>query len=381
MGIRKVLFFYNNFYPAWKAGGPVQSLTNLAYALSGKIDISVICSGYELNEADCKLEGISLGNWNRIIGTKTYYLDNNELNFRTIRRLVAESGADIIYINGLYSVPFVVYPLLAWKIYYSKQKNLILSPRGMLQQGALKVRPLKKKLFLSALKILGLHKNIQWHATDGQEAEDIQTHFGTNTNVFTVSNIPKKPLDAIRYLEKKVDGLHLIYLSLIVAKKNLHRALQWIKELELPITFDIYGPIKDKKYWDLCLGLIEDMPAQIRVNYKGDVLPDNVQNTFLDYHALLLPTKGENFGHAIYECLSVGRPVIISDATPWKNLEERNAGFDMPTNNPEKYKEAITTLYRMNQAEFDKLCAGAYKVAAEYWNCNDFESGYLKLFN
>jgi glycosyltransferase involved in cell wall biosynthesis len=380
MAVRKVLFFYNNFYPAWKAGGPVQSLTNLVHTLSAKIDISVICSGYELNETKNKLEEVNLSNWVDAIGAKVYYLDNDEINFATIKRLIAESGADIIYLNGLYSIPFVIYPLLAWKIHHSKQKKLILSPRGMLQQGALKVKPLKKKLFLTGLKILGLDKNIHWHATDTQEADDIKKHFDT-ASISIVSNIPKRPLDIIKPIEKATSSLRLVYLSLVVAKKNLHLALQWIKELNLPLVFEIYGPVKDKKYWQDCLRLIEDMPAQICVNYKGDVLPHDVQNTFLNYHALLLPTKGENFGHAIYECLSVGRPVLISDTTPWKYLEKRNAGFDISVDMPEQYKETITSLYKMNQTEYNKLCMGALRLATDYWKSNDFESGYLKMFN
>ena len=43
----------------------------------------------------------------------------------------------------------------------------------------------------------------------------------------------------------------------------------------------------------------------------------------------LLPTGGENFGHAIFEALSCGVPVLISDQTPWRGLEAiaRRLGF------------------------------------------------------
>ena len=36
---------------------------------------------------------------------------------------------------------------------------------------------------------------------------------------------------------------------------------------------------------------------------------------------LILPTKGENFGHVIAESLSASLPVIISQNTPWRNLQ------------------------------------------------------------
>ncbi len=381
MDKKKILFFYNNFYPAWKAGGPVQSLTNLAYALSGKISISVICSGYELDEMKSQLSEIKLSHWNNIIGTQTYYLNKNEHTFKKIKMLISESSADTIYLNGLFSLPFVVYPLLVWKIYFTKQKKLILSPRGMLQEGALKVKPFKKTLFVNGLKLLGLFQNISWHATDIQEAEDIRRHFGNNSCISIAPNIPKRPIDILKPIEKKAAGLRLVYLSLIVAKKNLHLALQLIKDLGLPLTFDIYGPVKDKKYWNDCLVLIESMPSDISVKYMGDVKPALVQGVFSNYHALFLPTNGENFGHAIYECLSVGRPVIISDTTPWRDLEKQHAGFDIAVNNRRNYKEAITSLYNMDHSRYEKLCECAYNLASEYWNNNDFESAYMKMFN
>ena len=43
----------------------------------------------------------------------------------------------------------------------------------------------------------------------------------------------------------------------------------------------------------------------------------------------VLPTKTENFGHAIYESMACGLPVLISDKTPWHNLEKNKAGFDL----------------------------------------------------
>ena len=42
---------------------------------------------------------------------------------------------------------------------------------------------------------------------------------------------------------------------------------------------------------------------------------------------MFLPSKGENFGHIIMESLAASTPVIISDLTPWKDLENARAMF------------------------------------------------------
>ncbi|MDQ3846997.1 MAG: glycosyltransferase [Bacteroidota bacterium] len=377
---KTILIICNYFYPAWKAGGPIESLKNLVNALNENLSIFLVCSIYDLHE-NKPLTGVKAGEWNMVNHAQVRYLQFDEIKYSIIKKLIIERNADAIYTNGLFSMPFVIYPLLIWKIWCNKKSRFILSPRGMLQKGALKSKTLKKRLFICALKLFQLHKNVEWHATDEQECIDIRNHFGKNSRVFIVPNIPKKPCPAPRTITKKPGELKLIYLSLVAEKKNLHLSLKWLKELNTKIVYDIYGPIKDKAYWNICKQLIEDMPEIIKVSYKGQVFPDKVQDKFSEYHSLLLPTKGENFGHAIYECLSVGRPVIISTETPWKNLEVKKAGYDIDLRDEEKFKTAIKTLYAMDENEFRTWSENAHTIAGNYWRENNFKSGYLQLFS
>src|SRR5205085_10854598 len=97
-----------------------------------------------------------------------------------------------------------------------------------------------------------------------------------------------------------------------------------------------------------------------------------VQAVLADYHALILPTSGENFGHAIYECLSVGRPAIISDKTPWSDIQAKKAGFVFSLDNEEDVKMIIQKLYEMEQAEYDVYCANAISVAESFWDYDVF---------
>jgi glycosyltransferase involved in cell wall biosynthesis len=122
------------------------------------------------------------------------------------------------------------------------------------------------------------------------------------------------------------------------------------------------------------------LPAGIHIEYKGEVMPNKVQHLFAEYHAMLFPTKGENFGHAIYECLSVGRPVIVSTETPWKELEKKCGGYDISLNNEDQFKKAIQTFLQMDQTEFEIRINGAHAIAIDYWRSNDVSSAYLQLF-
>jgi len=375
---KRAVFFYDSFYPAYKAGGPVQSLTNLCNTLAADLDIYVLCSAYE-NDG-LPLQNIELNKWNHALGVQVYYMTRQQLNGKFIKNILTAIEPDIFFINGVFSVKLSILPLFLWHRFFSKRAKLILSPRGMLQQGALKIKPAKKKLFLVAFKMLRLHRGIRWHATDVQEANDIKHLFGNNAEVSITPNIPKIPYSAVAVINKKSNELKLVFLSVITEKKNLLPAIQYLKELDLPVSFDIYGPIKENEYWEKCAKEIASLPAHIVVAYKGDVEPAKVQQTFAAYHALLLPTKGENFGHAIYECLSVGRPVVISNKTPWSGLQQKRAGFDVEVQDAKTFKDSIELLYHMDGAAYQEWCSGALAQATAFYQQHNFRSEYLQLF-
>ena len=51
-----------------------------------------------------------------------------------------------------------------------------------------------------------------------------------------------------------------------------------------------------------------------------------VIETFSKYDVFLFPTKGENYGHVIFEALAGGCIPIISDQTPWNDIEQAGCG-------------------------------------------------------
>ncbi len=201
--------------------------------------------------------------------------------------------------------------------------------------------------------------------------------FGVNNRVGIALNIPKKPLDQITYLEKQQGTLNLIYLSLIAEKKNLLFLLQLIKS-SVNIRLDIYGPVKDNYYFSECKKLLEDMPDKAR--YLGGVEPLKVQDTFSKYHASVILTKGENFGHALYESLSAGRPIITSNFTPWNMLEEKKSGWNLDISDVSKCLTMLHKISALPYSEFTKFYRGAYDEACYYYKKSNNLADYKKLF-
>jgi len=356
--LKRILIFYSHFSPAFKAGGPVQSLVNLVNALHEDFEFYVFCGAYEMGDRNV-LSGIKPDTWNSYSHNVQVYYATNSIAAK-ISSAIERIDPDFIYVNGIFLLFYNTLPLWRTKTHH---KKIVVAPRGMLQAGALAIKPLKKKLFLLLLKTTCLLKNVIWHATDDQEAKDIKKIIDANAFVRIASNIPKAIPNSIVSKEKVRGKMKLVYLSLITEKKNIHVVLQALLLLKTSIEFDIYGPIKDDAYWMKCEGMIK---GQIHdINYRGPINPNGVQETLSKYHAFILPTKGENFGHAIYESLSVGTPVLITPFTPWGRLQDFNAG---------KFID-------FNDQEYSIYSKGAFGRATDYFSKNDFKTQYQNLFS
>jgi hypothetical protein len=377
----EVLFFYDYFYPGYKAGGPIQSLTNLALSLQSIYMVSVVTSTRDLHSSE-PYNDVTLNSWNEVVlpgspnPINVYYADTN-LDKNAYRRIFKEAKPAVVYFNNIYSGLFFRLPLQVLKSLGITPK-VVICPRGMLQNGALSVKPLRKKLYLSYLRYSGMLKNAFWHATNHEEFDDINNHFPINRGVVIAPNIPKVPYTIISCLEKKAGGLRLVYLSLITEKKNLLLLLHVIEASE-SVSLDIYGPITDTVYWQQCEGLINQMPDKVK--YKGDVQPVDVQQVLSQYDALILLTKGENFGHALYESLSIGRPIITSHFTPWIELEAKNGGWNVGINKVAECTLLLDKLKALDSDAWKNHCIGALKLAKDYFEGLNTVENYKELFS
>ncbi|WP_301357602.1 glycosyltransferase, partial [Enterococcus spodopteracolus] len=85
--------------------------------------------------------------------------------------------------------------------------------------------------------------------------------------------------------------------------------------------------------------------------YKGNVRHEMVGAIFSQYDAFLFPTKSENYGHVISESLLNDCPVIISDKTPWNDIENGEEGYVCSLDNVEEFRRAIKELYYKDEKE------------------------------
>jgi glycosyltransferase involved in cell wall biosynthesis len=259
--------------------------------------------------------------------------------------------------------------------------KIILAPRGMLTDSALAIKKCKKKLLILAFSKSAISRKIVFHATNKQEITDIKKAIGDRVNVFfapNVSNIAEPLIEK----EKHAGQLNCIYLSRIHPIKNLQFALEVFKELgDLHnIRFDIFGPVEDEQYYTKCFELARRLEKNIEVNFMGSLDHARLAGTFKDYHLFFLPTKGENFGHAIFEALASGCPVLISDQTPWKDLESNNAGWSISLNDPDEFRKRVKEMYLLDNFSMNEKSRAAFSYAKNYVSLADLKNSYARLF-
>lgn len=369
------------FLPGYKAGGPIRSCANIIAHLKNDFNFSVITADCDANE-NTPYQGIKSNAWNmRHEGTNVFYFSKAFSTYKNLKALLLNGGFQVWYMNSLFSVFYTLFPLIIAR-FNNVNAKLIVAPRGMLGDGALQIKPFKKKIFLLVSNMLGLYKNVVWHASTQLEKEEIQKHFGSNAIVEVALNL-SAPSEIIFKERTKQEGkLKLVFFSRISIKKNLHLIFEFLKNINsaYKVDFDIYGLKEEESYWQQCENGIRQLPINITANYKGAIDNQQLKEALSQYHFSILPTMHENYGHSIVESWAAGCPVIISENTPWRNLEKEKCGWDILLNNSNKFTDALNTAASMNQQAFNEWSTACVEKAKQVMQNNEAVEANRKLF-
>jgi glycosyltransferase involved in cell wall biosynthesis len=357
------------FEPASLAGGPVRSISNMIRELSGKFRFDVFCGAKDVDGRP--LEIAATDQWlDYGKDCEVFYSLNKPVVHFKKSLSTRENGC--IYIVGIFSWRFTLMPL-----FFNSGKRVIISPRGMLHPPALAQKPFKKKVYLFLLKPFLKWKKVSFHATDAAEAEYIRRYAGADSKLFIVPNFPE--IFDLMPVRKEMGKLNLVTIALIGPMKNHLLVLKALRQCKGVIDYVICGPVYVKDYWRQCEELIGELPSNIKVRYAGVVPSDQVKNILKSAHVFICPSKSENYGHAIIEALSAGKPVITSHNTPWQRLEENKAGINSETNK-DALAHAIDYFAGMDDTAYSEWIKGAGDYARRQVDADSIRKEYEKMF-
>lgn len=323
----RILAVVEWYPPAFKAGGPIRSVHNLVHLLKTHTShhLEVVCGHRDLGESE-PLKGVLIDTPHDVNGlTVTYRSEVSLAWWREKLRGTDDAPApDILYLNSLFSVPFALRPLRAAR---ELGIRVVLAPRGMLGAGSLAIKPLKKRAFLTVARWAGWFRDVRWHASTERESADIAKAFPAQ-DIAIAQNAPSP-----RGVEKPFPTGHemrWVCLGRIHPIKNLHFALEALREVDFEdkaLTVELVGPAEDERYLEHLLSFSK---PGLNVVHRGALPPNQLGMVWAEAHALLMPSTHENYGHAVVEAWSHGRPVFLSDQTPWQNLASEKLGWSLP---------------------------------------------------
>jgi glycosyltransferase involved in cell wall biosynthesis len=332
--IMRVLAFNRHYLPGFKAGGPIRSLSNMADVLGDEIEFFIGTTDRDLGDTE-PYSKTDTNAWVQMGKAKVRYFARRSISIRAIRALIDEVRPDCIYLNSFFDPIFSLRVLVARRVGLVPRIPLLIAPRGEFSVGALALKSLRKLAYLKVTLLSGLTQDVTWHASTAIEAGDISRNVSDGSSPIAIAPDlgtapPENAASAWRPRESG-SPLRLCFLSRISRKKNLAGALRAVGLAEARILFDIYGPKEDETYWAECETIIDDLPPHVTVAYRGEVAHRDIASILVRYDLFLFPTFGENYGHVIFEALSVGLPVLTSDQTPWNDLRSVGAGWAIAT--------------------------------------------------
>ena len=379
----KVLIMAGYYLPGVKAGGPIRSIKNLVDNLIIEHDFYVTALDRDLSDT-IAYSSINIDKWDRLEGAneKIYYRGKDILSYFRLIKNIRKENFNVIYLNSFFSFQDTLLTLILIKLGLLKTNKTILAPRGQFSSGALNIKETKKKLYLKLFKILDLNNLVTWHSTSEQENKDIKRYFH-NVQVVTISNLSKDNIDSIelnKNIIKKKGTLKLVYIGRIHPIKNIKVIFESLVGLSGKIEFNLYGPIEDNLYWEKCLQVSEKLGSDVIVIYHGVLENKFVRNMLRENHVFISISHGENFGHSIVEALKTFTPAIISDRTPWNQLVDFKAGFNVEVDDVVSLIDSINQYIFMGQEEFDESCKGAKQYIDARLSTKKEIEKYIQLF-
>jgi glycosyltransferase involved in cell wall biosynthesis len=377
--LKKILILVDWFAPGYKAGGPIQSCVNICAALNRDYQIYVLTTDTDHGESQ-PYPGITPGEWKTdpSLNVAVCYLEKKTISAKKIKEQLLLINADTIYLNHLFSPLFVVYPL--WlRLSGAITNRVVVCPRGALYESALNVKRYKKTPLLFVYKQMNIQKKVTFHATNLREQKAIESYF-PGSEVIEADNLPNTKQPVFRFIKKEPGSINCIFIARIVPIKNLLFLLRALQNANSKVSLTVVGPVENESYWQQCQDIISRLPVNITVNYIGPRPNSELNSLIQQHHLFISPTTGENFGHGIFESFLAGRPVLISDQTPWLQLEKEQAGWDLPLQNTSAFTVVLDKVGNYNQEQFDVYAKGAWDYAAFYITNKISREQYFKLF-
>lgn len=428
----KLLHISPSYYPAFRFGGPIQSVHLLNKALVKKgVKVDVLTTNAGLAQEQRKkikdkskeilrtssldspdrsgqaasrrdrqgdtngwVDPSSLNNADKAetSGLRVKYLDfvgYEHYNFSL--QMVKEiwkviDDYDLVHITAVWNFPVLAGVLIS----IIKKKPYIISPRGTIYKETIELKSTSiKKIYFNLFAKQYINKASAIHFTTKDEQEKVTKYLGITAPSFVIPNgvdISSIALSAeskARIIDKK----YILILGRIDKKKGFDilipvfaNIIKKFNDLILVIAGD-----RETPYTHAVKQMIEDMSQQTGLNisnniiFTGQVTGDNKWALYKNALMFVLPSYSENFGMSVVEAMACGCPVVISDKVGiYKEVEDNNAGVIVNTT-AESVEEGILKLLNDEKLR-ETISHNGKAMVEEYYDIDKVADEMIEVY-
>lgn len=366
------IFTVVDFYlPGYRAGGPLRTIVNMVENLGDEFEFLIFTRDRDLG-VSVPYNNVRIDQWNEVGKAKVYYASPSMFSVTGFKKILNARPHDILYLNSFFSTHSTGVLLLLRRLGLIKTRPVVIAPRGEFSPGALCLKAAKKRIYIMVAQFLCMYHGLIWQASSECEAQDIRNVMGSIAryilvapDLLSAAPVVGKVDSGIEKDKDRGNRLHLVFISRISPMKNLDYLLTILQKVSAPLDLSIYGPLEVPEYWAACERLIGEMPANIMVQYRRELTPEEVPKVFAEHDVFFFPTRGENFGHVIYESLAAGTCVVLSDQTPWK-ADKNGAVEVIPLDDADAWTASLEQWAARSQEDLTKCREVALTYARDY---------------
>jgi glycosyltransferase involved in cell wall biosynthesis len=334
----RICLVSSSFYPATFYGGPISATWDLSKKLAEKgIEVYVSTTNangskkldFECNKYLKKEENVFVKYYNEQI--------TNKFSLSFIFGIWSDiEKSDIVYIQYLFH--YTVLFSLLFSVF--QKKKVVLCPRGSLSLWGLSYKYKWIKMIWLSVFVSPFVKNVIWQACSYLEFNDIKNIFNEskiveiNDGIDFASFQDSEKISKLELINRFSNQDFQIVSDVFFSMGRLHL----IKGFDVLIdAFNLFLE-KDKHAKLIIAGGDDGVGGQLKSQIEklnlsssvfliGDVNFENKKMLLNNCDYFALASEFESFGIVIAEALSCGKPVVVSNKTPWKDIQINNCGI------------------------------------------------------
>jgi len=305
-----------------------------------------------------------------------------------VRELSSQvTSFDLLHMHGTWNHP--VYSGI--KIASKAGMPCLLTPHGTFQPWSFAKKRLKKKLYLTLLGRKMFKAVACLHAVTSREAEHFRmagyrgpiTVIPNGVDVEENTQLPDRAEAENRRPELK-DRPIVLFMSRLSPEKGLDLLIPVWSELTKTAAYRdallvIAGP-DSRGYKKTIDGMIDKYGLASKILLTGMVTGRDKFALLRRADVFVLPSYSENFGIVVAEALACGTPVITTTGTPWKQLQDVDAGRWVLSREAE-LAQALRELLNMSRSERVAMGQRGQDLIQENYAWDRIVKKYLTVYD